>query len=116
MRYVEPKNYKEVKGYVLCSRFTHKAFGTQKAISNSGIEGDYEIIAVNKETEEAFYGTPLEGLGLIDCMVLKTDCRPFTDEELEYWSEKSIGIYGSNTGRLSYTYKINVNDLLRVDK
>ena len=109
--YVEPKGYKEVDGYVLCSKYSHK-LGNFKAIANSDIEGDWEIMRVSKETNEAFYGMPVEGLGLVDCMILKKDCRAFKEQELKAWRERKMGMFGSHSGKLSYCYKIEVKDLL----
>ena len=111
MNYVEPKDYKEVDGYVLCSRYTHK-LGEFEAIRNADIEGNFEIMRVDKETKDCFYGMSIEGLGLIDCMILKSDCRAFKDSELEAWSKRRIGIYGSHSGKLSYIQEIVVKDLL----
>ena len=112
--YKEPKDYKEVEGWVLCKKYTHSFVGELKAIPNKNIEGDYEILVINKETDDAFYGIPLEGMGLINCMALKSDCRPFTEEEWKYWMrERAFGMFGSNSGNLSYEYKINLfNDLM----
>lgn len=110
----EPKDYKEVEGWVLCKKYYHKSVGELEAIPNKNIEDDYEILIIGKETDKAFYGMPLEGMGLIDCMALKSDCRPFTEEELKYWmKERTFGMYGSHSGNLSYEYKVNlVNDLM----
>lgn len=115
MKWKEPKDYKEVNGYILVKKYYHKSMGECEAIPNSHIKGDYEIIHVDKETKDAFYGMPLEGLGLVDCMCLKSDCRSFTDKEWEYWGEEhSFGMYGSHSGNLSYTFKVKLdNNLLK---
>ena len=113
MNYIKPKNYKEVNGYVLCKQYTHSFMGTMEAIPNRGIKDGYEKLHVDKETDKYFYGMPVEGMGLVDCMILKSDCRPFTDEELEAWKKVKMGMYGSHSGKLDYTYDISVNDLMR---
>lgn len=109
--YVEPKNYKEVDGYVLCSKYSHK-IGNFEAIPNKNIAGNFEIMRVSKETDDCFYGMPVEGFGLIDCMILKKDCRAFKEEELKAWQNATIGIYGSHSDKLSYCYKVEVKDLM----
>ena len=109
--YVEPKNYKEVDGYVLCSKYSHK-IGNFEAIPNADIDGEWEIMRVSKETDDCFYGMSIEGLGLIDCMILKKDCRAFKEEELKAWQNRTIGIYGSHSDKLSYCYKVEVKDLM----
>ncbi len=110
-KYLEPKDYKEVDGYVLCSKYYHK-IGEFNAIRNNDIEGDWEIMKIDKETKEAFYGMPVEGLGLVNCMILKEDCRAFKEQELNAWQNRIMGIFGSHSDKLSYCYKIEVKDLL----
>lgn len=90
MKYVRPEkdNYIENKGDVLACKFYHAMSPDgSKAISNIGIKNvddkEWEIFWINKETESAYYGTPAEGLGLIDCMILKSDTRAFLPEEIE---------------------------------
>ena len=90
MKYVRPEkdNYIENKGDVLACKFYHTMSPDgSKAISNIGIKNvddkEWEIFWVSKETENAYYGTPAEGLGLIDCMILKSDTRTFLPEEIE---------------------------------
>ena len=114
MKWKEPINFKKVDGCVLTKRYFHKCDGEIEAIPNSHIEGEYEIIQVYKETDDAYYGMPLEGMGLADCMCLKEDCRPFTKKEQKYWGRSHVfGMYGSNSGNLSYTYEVGgLKDLL----
>lgn len=107
--YVEPKDYKEVRGFVLCTKYVHMSVGELEAIPNHDIEGDYEIMVVDKETEKYFYGMPFEGMGLVDCMIDKKDCRPFTEKELEAYKFVRMGMYGSHSGKLSYTYNASID-------
>lgn len=118
MKWKEPKNYKIVKGYVLCSKCFHTTNenGDYNIIPNDGIKGDYEIFRVDKETDDCYYGMPLEGLGLFDCMLPKEFCRPFEEDELKFWQNKKMGMYGSHSGDLSYTYKISINDIMTTKK
>ena len=117
MNWKEPENYKDVNGFVLVSKYYHKAFKEPlEAIANKNIEGDWEIIHISKETEDAFYGMPLEGIGLMDCMCLKTDCRPFNQKELDFWNgSHNFSMYRSVSEDLSYTveYNIEINDLMK---
>ena len=90
MRYVKPEetNYIENKGDVLACKFYHIMFTDGRdAISNAGIQNidnkNWEIFWVNKESELAYYGSPAEGFGLVDCMILKTDTRDFLQEEIQ---------------------------------
>lgn len=111
--YRSPKNYKEVHGYVLCTKYVHAFVGELEAIANKHIEGNYEIMVVDKETDKYFYGMPFEGMGLVDCMIDKKDCRPFTQKELEAYKFVRMGMYGSHSGKLSYTFETSIdNDLM----
>ena len=109
----EPKNEVKNSGAILACWCYHKMFPDGRdACSNNGIEEvdgkKWEIFNVYSETEEAYYGTPLEGLGLFDCMLLKSDTRPFTDRELDFWSDQQMGMYGSYSGKLSYGFKVSL--------
>lgn len=47
------------------------------------------------------------GMGLVNCMILKTDTRPFLKGEFNY----KIGIIGSHTGKLSDKYNIEIEPI-----
>lgn len=90
MKYIRPEenNYIENKGDALACKYYHlTALDGEDAICNSGIKNvddkEWEIFWVSKETEDAYYGIPAEGLGLVDCMILKEDTRNFLPEEIE---------------------------------
>ena len=88
MKYKKPENYIENKGDVLASKSYHIMFPEGiDSICNAGVKAidnkQWEIFWINKETEKAYYGTPAEGLGLMDCMILKKDTRDFLPEEIE---------------------------------
>lgn len=105
---IEPNN-----GCILASIYYHKIFvNGWKAISNDGIQKidnkDWEIFFVSHETKNGYFCTPLEGLGLVDVFVYKEDIRPFTESELNFWSNKKMGMYGSHTGTLSRTYNVHI--------
>lgn len=88
MKYKEPENYIENKGDVLACKAYHLMFPEGRdSICNAGVKEidnkQWEIFWINKETKEAYYGTPAEGLGLMNCMILKKDTRKFLPEEIE---------------------------------
>ena len=99
-----PENAIENKGQVLTSKYYHNIFPEGvDSITNSKIkkvEGkDWEIFNVSYETKDAYYGMPMEGLGLMNCMILKKDTRSFLEEELTALNDMVIGMYGSHTGK-----------------
>lgn len=102
MKYIPlvEKPYIINRGDILACKYYHlTAPDGEDAICNSGIKNvdgkEWEIFWVSKETEDAYYGMPAEGLGLVDCMILKEDTRDFLPEEIEtltkhYWQMGSI--------------------------
>ena len=107
----------ENHGQILACNYSHTVFPNGiAAISNSGIEPingrDWEIFNVTHETKDAYYGMPMEGMGLMNCRILKSDTRPFTENELAVLSGKTIGIYGSHTDKFSgQSYAISINPI-----
>lgn len=90
MKYISPEETKYIinKGDVLASKFYHPTYPDGgKTISNIGIKNvdnkEWEMFWISKETKDAYYGMPAEGLGLMDCMILKSDTREFLSEEIE---------------------------------
>lgn len=88
IRYKKPENYIENKGDVLACRAYHLMFTEgRESICLDGIKEidnkQWEIFWINKETKDAYYGTPAIGLGLVDCMILKEDTREFLPEEIK---------------------------------
>lgn len=90
MKYIPlaEKPYILNSGDILACKYYHiMTPDGEDAICNIGIKNvdnkEWEIFWISKETENAYYGTPAEGLGLMDCMILKSDTREFLPEEIE---------------------------------
>ena len=64
---------------------------------------EWEIFRADKENEVYFWGMFVEGLGAFDVMFPKAFCRELLPEEREAWSKVVLGMYGSHSGKLSYT-------------
>lgn len=116
MKYIKPENYIENKGDVLACRAYHIMFPEGRdSICNEGIKEidnkQWEIFWINKETEKAYYGTPAEGLGLIDCMILKEDTREFLPEEIEALEKQHYSLESMFTGKTRYTQKIKIEPI-----
>lgn len=116
MKYIEPKNYIENKGDVLACYAYHKMFPDgRESICNEGVQRinnkQWEIFWINKETEDAYYGTPAEGLGLINCMILKKDTREFLPEEIEALEKQYYSIGSMMTGEIKQTQQIKIEPI-----
>lgn len=107
-KYINPNTLRteDVNGYVLCSQYNHCGY-MHNAIPNDGVEGDYELMYVNKASDDYYYGMPVEGLGMINCMIRKVDCRPFTDNELKKLNHIQVQINNLPP------YELVINDLIR---
>lgn len=116
MNYKEPENYIENKGDILASRAYHPLFSEgRESISNIGIKNvdnkEWEIYWINKETEEAYYGTPAEGLGLVDCMILKKDTREFLPEEIEELEKHVYSLGGMFSGNTTFKKQVKIEPI-----
>lgn len=116
MNYKEPESYIENKGDILASRAYHPLFSEgRESISNIGIKNvdnkEWEIYWINKETEEAYYGTPAEGLGLVDCMILKEDTREFLPEEIEELEKHVYSLGGMFSGNTTFKKQVKIEPI-----
>ena len=116
IRYVKPKNYIENKGDVLDCKAYHIMFPEGRdSICNNGIKKidnkHWEIFWIDKETEKAYYGTPAEGLGLMDCMILKEDTREFLPEEIEALEKQVYSVGGMITKGISHIQEIKIEPI-----
>ena len=100
MKYIRKEEVEYIKnhGDVLACRFFHplypngkKAYGDCGAVRVNG--KDWDIFHVHYETKDAYYGIPMLGLGLVDCMILKSDTRPFLPKELKRHRLGMSGIF-----------------------
>lgn len=116
MKYVEKENvnYIENKGDVLACKYYHSfAYpnGT-KAIGDCGSEDvdnkKWDVFHVQYETKDAYYGVPMLGMGLIDCMILKSDTRKFLENEFNY----NVGMFGSHTKKFVKDYNIEIEPIV----
>lgn len=118
MKYISLENqeYIENKGDVLACKAYHLMFPEgRESICNDGIKPidnkQWEIFWINKETEKAYYGTPAEGLGLMNCMILKEDTREFLPEEIENLEKQVYSIGGMFSGEVRQTQKIKIEPI-----
>lgn len=116
MNYKEPENYIENKGDILASRAYHPLFPEgRESISNIGIKNvdnkEWEIYWINKETEDAYYGTPAEGLGLVNCMILKEDTREFLPEEIEELEKHVYSLGGMFSGNTTFKKQVKIEPI-----
>ena len=116
MKYIEPKNYIENKGDILACKAYHKIFPKgRESICNNGIKEidnkQWEIVWIYKETEKAYYGTPAEGLGLIDCMILKEDTREFLPEEIETLEKQCYCLEGVISGNTRTIQRVKIEPI-----
>ena len=117
MKYKKSENYIENKGDVLACRYYHIMYPEGvDSICNSGIEEvdnkQWEIFWINKETKDAYYGTPAEGFGLMDCMILKEDTREFLPEEIEVLEKQFYSITGVFSEKIINTQKIKIKPII----
>jgi len=113
----EQTNVVENEGDILCCEYSHclRPQGW-KAITNKGIKKvnkkPWEIFHVSHETPDAYYGSPMEGLGLINCYILKSNCRNFLPEEI---MSIPMGMEGCHTGRDSgHRWIVNITPVVNL--
>jgi hypothetical protein len=58
--------------------------------------------------QEYLWGMFVEGLGFFNVMVPIELSRPLTDAERETWSKVTLGMYGSHSGKFSYSFPSGV--------
>ena len=104
-------------GVVLCCKYYHKLFpeGLDSISPSDAIKNvnnkQWEVFYVEHETKDAYYGKPILGLGLIDCLILKKDTRKMSTSEFDYVNGRTIGIYGSHTDKdTGRRYKVDVKE------
>ena len=116
MEYVKKEKVDYVKnnGDVLACKYYHGfAYPNGKeAIGDCGSKQidnkNWDVFHVHYETKDAYYGVPMLGMGLMDCMILKEDTRPFLEDEFDY----SLGMFGSSTGKFVKEYNIEIKPII----
>ena len=109
---------KAVRHVAVCGIATHKSVPSMEAIHSEGldhVEGrDWEMFRVSSEGTVAghtyVWGVFVEGMGLFNVMVETRNTRELLDHERKVWSRKILGMYGSHTGNLSYTFPSGVEE------
>jgi hypothetical protein len=64
----------------------------------------WELATVSEESDEFYWGMFVEGLGFFEVMFPKVNTRPLTEKEKKFWSGRRMGMFGSHSGNLSYTF------------
>lgn len=116
MRYInkEDSNYIKNNGDILACKYYHEFIYPDgvDAIGDCGSKDvdnkKWDVFHIQYETKDAYYGVPMLGIGLIDCMILKTDTRPFLEDEFNY----KVGMFGSYTGKLNDRYNIQIEPVV----
>lgn len=115
MKYIYKKEtyYIENHGDILTCKYYYPVYPDGKeSYGHCGSEKvdnkNWDVFHVHYETKDAYYGIPMLGLGLMDCMVLKTDTRPFTDNELDY----HVGMFGSHSRKCIQRYNIEIEPIV----
>jgi len=91
-----------------------------KPIHSDGLENinnlDWELFTVSYEGViegvNYYWGMFVEGIGAFNVMVVKEFTRELTQQERDTWSKKTLGMYGSHSGKLSYTFSSGVGGQL----
>ena len=101
----------EHKHVLVSTGATHKTIDFFNPINSNDIEKidgkDWELFSVSHEGEidgvKYYWGMFVEGLGWFNVQVVQEHCRELLPQEREVWSKKTLGMYGSHSGNLSYT-------------
>lgn len=101
-------------GDVLAHTYYHLLYPNGKeAVGDCGAtkvdNKNWDIFHIHYETEDAYYGVPMLGMGLINCMLLKEDTRPFLEED-EF--EHELGVYGSHSGKDVGHFKVKIEPIV----
>lgn len=117
MRYINIKEREYVKnnGDILACKYYHNMFKEGlEAIGDCGAEEVdskyWDIFHISYETEDAYYGIPMLGIGLVNCMILKKDTRPFLPSEISHTYD--INMYGSNTCKFIKGYNLQIEPIV----
>lgn len=116
MRYIAKDELPNIPniGDVMACRYYH-SFAYPDGIDALGDCGSedadgkhWDIFHIHTETKDAYYGTPMLGMGLANCMILKVDTRPFLESELHH----AVGMFGSHTRKMSKAWTVNITPIV----
>ena len=108
------KNKQLKKKYAAVSGLAyHKLFPDgREVIHTKGLEHinnkDWELISISLESEKNYWGMFVEGLGFFNVMFPKDQVRELTKKEIEYLKGVQFGMFGSHSGKLSYTFNLGI--------
>lgn len=93
---------------------SHKSLAWMEPIHSTGLEQidghEWELYVAQLRGvvngREWVWGQFVEGLGMINVMVPVDFVRELTETEREYYSGRRMGMYGSHSGNLSYTFNL----------
>lgn len=104
----------ENKGDILACKYYHKflhPYGVE-AIGDCNSENvddkKWDVFHIQFETKDAYYGSPMLGMGLMDCMIIKEDTRGFLESELNY----NLGMIGSHYGTELKKFNIRIEPIV----
>lgn len=86
----EDKEYVQNYGDVLACKYYHIMYpnGIESIgdCESEAVDGkNWDVFHIHYETKDSYYGIPMLGMCLCDCMILKSDTRPFSEgEKKEY--------------------------------
>src|SRR6478735_10577978 len=101
----------ETTHIAVCIGATHKSLNYIEPIHSRDLERvaglEWELFNAYYEGTingvDYYWGMFVEGIGAFNVMVVKAHTREITDAERDAWSKKTLGMYGSHSGELSYT-------------
>lgn len=115
MKYIKIEDTKHIKnhGDILACKYYHNmypngSYAIGDCESNKVNGKEWDIFHVHYETEDAYYGIPMLGMGLMNCMIMKSDTRGFLEDELEY----SVDMYGSHSSKFARGWNIEIDPVV----
>ena len=103
-------NAKEVSRYVAVRGIAEHKIGSFDAIHTEGMQhingDDWELFTVSSQDDKHVWGMFVEGIGAFDMMIPLENVRNLTEAERALFSNRVMGMYGSHSGKLSYTYTL----------
>lgn len=117
MKYINKESVEFIKNYgdVLACKYYHGFAYPEgrNAIGDCGAESvegkEWDVFHIHYETKDAYYGIPMLGMGLMDCMILKTDTRAFSNEDNFNYK---LAVTGSHTGKISNSFNIQIEPIV----